>query len=1009
MCRRSHEEEARIDIEYIHSPDLGLLMGIEDLRWLWLTLLLIAIAVVVVKLMRQGHREARQVAARTVELGQSEASYRDLVENMAEMICTHDIQGRLLSANQALVRKMGARNPEEIVGQKLQDLLSPDVRERFDSYLTTILESGHAQGLMRVRWRDGSERILEYSNTLRKPSGDGPPVIVGVSRDVTERVRAQHALRESESRFRALVEQAADALFLHDRQGRFIDVNQRACDSLGYTREELLKLSVMDVARKLSFDHLEELWKRIGVGTPVTVEGIHRRKDGSVFPVETRIGILERGERGHFLALARDITARKQIEEGLRNSEERFKTLFEYAPDAYYLNDLKGNFVNVNRAAEEMVGYRKEELIGRNFLKLSMLPLAQIPKAAFLLGKNKLGQPTGPNEFTLNRKDGTQVFVEIQTAPVTIENRILVLGLARNITERKQAEEGLRRHRDELEEMVGERTVELTAANQQLGSELAERKRAELALRRSEASLAEAQRIAHVGNWEWEMEANELRWSDEVYRIFGLIGLNRRRFAATHEAFLNCVHPDDRERVDKAHAEASHGRALDGMDYRIQLPDRTVRTVRERAEVRGGESGKPVLIVGTVQDITEQRALEERLRQALKMEAVGRLAGGVAHDFNNLLTIILGHGELLMSEFPASDPRREDIGEIRRAAERAASLTQQLLAFSRRQVLQPTVLNLNSSVADVEKMLRRLIGEDIELVTVLEPVLDHIEADPSQIEQVILNLALNARDAMPNGGKLTFKSSNVELDASFIAHHDGATPGHYVLFEVSDTGVGIDPEAMPHLYEPFFTSKDQGKGTGLGLATVYGIVKQSRGYLGVESEVGRGTTFRVYLPRVDEAGENETPDQPSAGAPAGGSETILIVEDEIGIRNLIEKFLETKGYTVLTAGDGLDALRVFDEHDKSIEIMLTDVVMPGMNGGQLAERALSRQPNMKVLYMSGYTDHAINHHVVDGSVLLQKPFSMPSLAHTIREMLDCSSQLCTNSGPRTRVSVISEV
>lgn len=279
--------------------------------------------------------------------------------------------------------------------------------------------------------------------------------------------------------------------------------------------------------------------------------------------------------------------------------------------------------------------------------------------------------------------------------------------------------------------MVEERTVELTAANQQLGSELAERKRTELALRQSEASLAEAQRIAHVGNWEWEMEANELKWSDEMYRIFGLRGLNRRQFAATHDAFLNCVHPDDRELVGRTHDEASNSRALDAIEYRIQLPDGTVRTVRERAEIGGDESDKPVRMVGTVQDITEQRALEERLRQAMKMEAVGRLAGGVAHDFNNLLSIILGHGELLMNELPASDPRRDDLGEIRRAADRAASLTQQLLAFSRRQVLQPTVLNLNSSVADVERMLRRLISEDIELVTVLEPDLDPVEADRS--------------------------------------------------------------------------------------------------------------------------------------------------------------------------------------------------------------------------------------------------------------------------------------
>ena len=872
-------------------------------------------------------RLEKKVAARTAELRQHEASYRDLVENIEEMICTHDMKGRVLSANDALVRKLGAKSPEDVVGRRIQDVLSPDVRDRFDSYLTTILESGHAQGLMKIRLRGGAERILEYSNTLREASADAdaPPVIVGVSRDVTERVRAERALRESESRFRALVEQAADALFLYDREGRFIDVNERACESLEYTRDELMKLSVMDVEQSPSLHELDEFWKRLQTEAPVTVDGIHRRKDGTEFPVELRIGMLERGGKSYFLALARDITERKRIEEGLKNSEERFKALFEHAPDAYYLNDLKGNFVNANRAAEEMIGYRKEELIGRNFLKLSLLPAGQIPKAALLLGKNNLGQPTGPDEFTLNRKDGTQVFVEIRTAPVAMDNRTSVLGLARDITERKQAESELRRHHDQLKQMVEERTIELGAANEELVSELVERKRAEHALRGSEASLAEAQRIAHVGNWEWEMSTNDLRWSDEVYRIFGL---NRQQFTASHESFLNCVHPDDRDFVDKAHAEATHARGLDGIDYRIHLPEGMVRTVRERAEVGSDELGKPVRMVGTVQDITEQRALEERLRQALKMEAVGRLAGGVAHDFNNLLTVILGHGELLTRDLPSGDRRRDDIRQIRRAAERASSLTQQLLAFSRRQVRRPTVLNLNSSVTDVEKMLRRLIGEDIQVLMVLEPDLDPIEADRGQIEQVILNLALNARDAMPKGGKLVFKSSNVELSEAFAARHDGATPGHHVLLEVSDTGVGIASEALSHLFEPFFTSKEQGKGTGLGLASVYGIVKQSGGYVGVESEVGQGTTFRVYLPHVARAGDVEAPDLLSKGAPVGGSEIILVVEDEIAIRSLIRKFLETQGYTVLTARDGLEALRVLDDQENSIDLLLTDMVMP---------------------------------------------------------------------------------
>jgi nitrogen-specific signal transduction histidine kinase/ActR/RegA family two-component response regulator len=389
-------------------------------------------------------------------------------------------------------------------------------------------------------------------------------------------------------------------------------------------------------------------------------------------------------------------------------------------------------------------------------------------------------------------------------------------------------------------------------------------------------------------------------------------------------------------------------------------------------------------------DITEHKRVEERLRASQKMEAVGRLAGGVAHDFNNLLMVMRGYGELMLNQLDANDPLRRNAEEIQKAAERATALTQQLLAFSRKQVLQPKVLDLNTVVTEVEKMLRRLIGEDIELATTLDPALGPVKADPGQIEQIILNLAVNARDAMPQGGRLTLKTANVTLDQAYVRQHMGATLGPYVLLAVSDTGVGMDAETQSHIFEPFFTTKGAGKGTGLGLSTVYGIVKQSGGTIWVESAPGRGTTFEIYLPLVEEAAASGEL-HPALPAPTpGGSETILVVEDEMSVRKLAAEFLGSNGYRVLEAQDGGEALQVCEEHRAPIHLLMTDVVMPGMSGRELAVRLVGARPEMKVIYVSGYTDDAIVQHGVreEGTVFLQKPFSLETLAHTVREVLD---------------------
>jgi PAS domain S-box-containing protein len=394
-------------------------------------------------------------------------------------------------------------------------------------------------------------------------------------------------------------------------------------------------------------------------------------------------------------------------------------------------------------------------------------------------------------------------------------------------------------------------------------------------------------------------------------------------------------------------------------------------------------------LLATIRDVTQQRQLERQFLQAQKMEAVGRLAGGVAHDFNNLLTAITGYAALMREDMPPGDPRCADLDEILHASDRAAGLTRQLLAFSRRQVVQPRVLDLNEVVTAMEKLLRRIIGEDVRLETLLAPEVAGVSADTGQIEQVIVNLAVNARDAMPGGGRLTIETSTVELDPSYTAAHTGVEPGQYVLLAISDTGTGMSADIQSRIFEPFFTTKDPGKGTGLGLATVYGIVKQSEGHVNVYSELGHGTTFKVYLPAVAERGEKIAVRRGEART-RGGTETVLLVEDEEGVRKLAREVLERHGYTVLQARDGAEALDVGRAHAGPVHLMVTDVVMPTMGGPESAERLRTERPDMRVLYVSGYTDRALTgkHVLSPGVPYLQKPFGPAALARRVREVLD---------------------
>ncbi len=487
------------------------------------------------------------------------------------------------------------------------------------------------------------------------------------------------------------------------------------------------------------------------------------------------------------------------------------------------------------------------------------------------------------------------------------------------------------------------------------------------------------------------IENNEIRgisWiSDNVVAMFGYPE------SETHGAdwWMNHVHPSDFESVVDTLYLDLFGKGYAAHEYRFRHLDGGFRWVRSEVRLLRDADGKPIEAVGSWTDITDRKHLEEQFRQSQKMEAVGRLAGGVAHDFNNLLTIVTGYSEMLLGHFRESDPLYGYIEQIRKAGERATSLTRQLLAFSRKQMLVPHVLDLNSLLTEMEKMLSRLIGEDINLKVAAAENLWRVKVDPGQMEQVVMNLAVNARDAMPQGGALTIETANVERDEAYAACHPGIRAGDYVMLAVTDTGIGMDEATRVRIFEPFFTTKGPEKGTGLGLATVYGIIKQSGGRIDVASEPGIGTTFNIYLPRADEElTKNKL--QISNSAPARGNETVLLIEDEPGVRTLARLILSRSGYRILEAQNGGEAVLICQSHQGPIDIMVSDVVMPNMSGHELAGRLSPLRPEMKVLYLSGYSDGAIVHHgLIDPETpFLQKPFTTEALSRKVREVLDAT-------------------
>jgi PAS domain S-box len=616
----------------------------------------------------------------------------------------------------------------------------------------------------------------------------------------------------------------------------------------------------------------------------------------------------------------------------------------EGTTDAVFVKDLNGRYLMINSAGAEFIGKSVADILGRTDLELF-----SADTASAIMEKDRQVVESGVTQTFEERgicNGISRLFLATKGPYRDVKGEVAgLLGISRDITGRKRAEEEMRQSQQKLR-IHFEHTP-----------------------------------LAVV---EWDLDFRVAAWNPSAERIFGY---TREEAIGRHASFI--IPPQYRQHVDQVWRELiSHEGGTRSKNDNLTKGGSSISCEWYNTALID-DSGRVLGVASLAQDVTERVALEERLRQSQKMEAVGRLAGGVAHDFNNLLTVILGYSQIVADGVPAGSLLAESTSQIKSAADRAAGITRQLLAFSRKQVLSPRIVNLNDIVLNLDSLLRRLIGEDIEVLTVPASDLGSVKADPGQVEQVIMNLALNSRDAMPQGGKLTLETANASLDESYARDHQPIEPGQYVMLAVSDTGEGMTAETQARIFEPFYTTKEVGKGTGLGLSMVYGIVKQSGGYIWVYSEPGRGTTVKVYLPRVDQAAE-VTGGENRSNQIQRGTETILLVEDDVQLRQLSSSVLGHCGYKVLVAENPEEGLRVCRANFNDIRLLVTDVVMPGMNGRQLAEKILEVCPKVRVLYMSGYTNNAIVHYGVldSGLWFLPKPFTLSALVAKVREVLD---------------------
>ncbi|MCR4376316.1 MAG: PAS domain S-box protein [Acidobacteria bacterium] len=872
---------------------------------------------------------------------QTNALYRELFNSSPDGILLIDAQTQgVIEFNDAAYRQLGYTR-EEFARLRISDYEASQTPEETASHVRRALRDGHDEFETTHRTKAGVIRNIHV--WAKAFDLEGRRAFHAIFRDIT-----RHEEAEAHRRVMAeMLDTAPSSITVHDRQGRFLFANRKTYAIHGYDEREFMALNLRDLDVPESAALIEERMRAIAEQGEASFEVVHRRKDGTTFPLHVFVKNVDWQGAPALLSIATDVTDARRAEAeivGLHRAVES-------SGDVIFLTDRDGTFTYVNPAFARVYGFPAAEVVGQ--------ATPRILKSGVMTSKNYadfwtmlLSGQVVQGELVNKTKDGRAIVIESSANPVFDDGGNIVgfLGVQRDITERKQSERSIQEAQQRFQAVF----------DGSLDGIAIVRDGVHVLVNRAHAAMFGYEPQEVVGKRTCELVVPEDR---------------ARIMALDAEIEAGSV---------MAHATEFGGLRKDGTTFPAEI------TIGQR--VLQGES----FLIGIVRDVTERKradvdkaALEAQFQQAQKMESVGRLASGIAHDFNNLLTVINGMSELVLAQVSHDSRVQADVQEIAHAGERAARLTRQLLAFSRQQILEPRVLDVNTVVVGMESLLRRLLGEDIDLLVVPAPGLGHAKVDPGQIEQVISNLAVNARDAMPQGGRLTIETGNVTIaEASAAQRGEAVPPGSYVRLAVTDSGVGMDEDTRARIYEPFFTTKAPGKGTGLGLSTVYGIIKQSGGFIEVESEVGRGTSFKVYLPQVakavgtDRVGPTEVTH--------AGTETILIVEDDAGLRKLATRVLAPAGYHVLGAASGEEALGLLERHEGPVHLLLSDVVMPGMNGRQLAERLVPARPRMKVLFMSGYTDDTIVRHGVSDAEMpfLSKPFTSVALLQKVREVLD---------------------
>ncbi len=884
-------------------------------------------------------------------LEESEQRNRLLLGSLPQRVFFKDTEGAFVSVNERFAAEFGLA-PEEIVGKTDSDLFPRELAEKYRADDLRIMESGRTETLIEDHTVAGSHRTVEVA---KAPVIDGAGETIGVLGlyvDVTERESERKALHESEERFRELFDNAPVGYHEIDTDGRIVRVNRTELEMLGYEAKEMLGRPVWEfVEQEQETRQAVEAKLREAATAGPPFERTYRCKDGRTIPVLVEDRILQQNEEiCGMRSTIQDISdlreAEKALEEQtrrLKESERRFRSFINSTTDFAFIKDQHFRHLFANRAYLEFLGRTQEQVRGKTDFELLPKSLAESCRATDVQVLEK------GTVISTEEADGERVF-ETYKFPVPLgEGEVGVGGLVREITERRKAERALRESQEKFRSIV---------ENIGIG----------IALIGPDMDILELNRQMR----EWFPEARvgpgavcsrNLMGGDSDEPCPDCPAVKTLRDGGVHESVISFQRDGERA---------------------------TYRVVSSPVQGAGNHVQGAIVMA---ESITETLALEEQLHRAARLQSLGQLAGGVAHDFNNLLTGVIGYAQLLRDRVQEGSDLERDLAEIEQLGERGAALTEQLLSFSRQRLMRPVVLDLDEQVEQILNMLQRLIGEDVELSFHSEGGPARVRGDPAQIQEVLMNLAVNARDAMPAGGRLIIETERMELDEEFADRHLELEEGPYVRLSVTDTGIGMDEKTLEHLFEPFFTTKEPGRGTGLGLATVYGIVSQHGGAISVYSQPGEGTTFKVYLPRLEQEAPEQEPEPADREIPRG-TETVLVVEDEDAVRSLARRVLERQGYSVLVASDPAEARGVFSEHSQEIDLLLTDVIMPGENGDQLYESLSARNPSLKVLYMSGYASSTVMQRGVDelDTAFIMKPFDARELCRHVRVVLDAEGE-----------------